>query len=37
MHFTDYLREKGTGQFVRFSIAALPLVPFGFLAYMTTL
>ncbi len=36
-HFTDYSRDSGTGKFVRFTIAALLIVPVGFLAYMTTI
>ena len=35
-HFTDYSKDSGTGKFVRFTIAALRLVPVGFLTYMTT-
>ena len=36
-HFTDYSRDSGTGKIVRFGIAALLIIPIGFLTYMTTI
>ena len=36
-HFTDYSKDSTTGKVVRYTIAALLLVPIGFLAYMTTI